>query len=582
MNRKQRRAALKQSPPGAGTRASDGDPVGQLFAQAVRSQQQNQFAEATRLYKRVLLLKPDHAEASNNLGCVLQAQGKLAEASARFAQSLALMPQLFEQFTGICATLVAVLPPIGEAMRKAIAAWPNRPTVDKLLGSAGLAAIAADPLLLRILRSVPVREIALERLLTALRLALLDTAAADNPASEAELAFACALAQQCFINEYVFATTPAEDAQIERLKAALATALASGATIAPLAVAAIAMVQPLHALPDARALLDRGWPAAVDDLLTQQLREPRQERELRAAIPRLTPIDDDISQRVRQQYEENPYPRWVDVAGGVEPVALDRHLHDMFPSAGLTPLASSEAIEVLVAGCGTGYHAIGTAQKYRGARVLAVDLSLSSLCYAKRKTPALLAERLTYAQADILKLASIGHSFDMIDASGVLHHMADPLAGWRIMLGLLKPGGLMHLGFYSELGRRNVVAARAVIAERGYAPTPADIRRCRQELLDTPLRSLTRFSDFFSTSECRDLLFHVQESRLSIPTIKDFIAGHALRFIGFEFDPATLQRYRALFANSGWSMSDLDRWHALETEYPDTFASMYNLWVQKT
>ena len=45
---------------------------------------------------------------------------------------------------------------------------------------------------------------------------------------------------------------------------------------------------------------------------------------------------------------------------------------------------------MLVAGCGTGWHAVGIAQKYHGARVLAVDLSLSSLCYAKRNTPAAL------------------------------------------------------------------------------------------------------------------------------------------------------------------------------------------------
>ena len=169
----------------------------------------------------------------------------------------------------------------------------------------------------------------------------------------------------------------------------------------------------------------------------------------------------------------------------------------------------------------------------------------------------------------------------MIDASGVLHHLADPLEGWRILLGLLRPGGFMHVGLYSELGRRDVVEARAVIAERGYVPTPVDIRRCRQDLLQTPLRSLTRFNDFFSTSECRDLLFHVQESRLGIPAIKAFIADQGLGFIGFEFDPAMLPRYRALFARNGWSMGDLDRWHAVETEFPDTFAGMYNLWVQK-
>lgn len=103
----------------------------------MRSQQQNQFPEAARLYKRLLALKPGHAEAHNNLGRVLRAQGKLNEASAHFAQALSLMPQLFDQFSGVCATLVAVLPPIGDAMRRASAAWPTRLTLEQLLGSAG-------------------------------------------------------------------------------------------------------------------------------------------------------------------------------------------------------------------------------------------------------------------------------------------------------------------------------------------------------------------------------------------------------------------------------------------------------------
>ena len=240
MNRKQRRAALKQSPPGARRHAHDSDPVGQLFAAAVRSQQQNQFPDATRLYKRLLALKPDHAEASNNLGCVLQAQGKLNEASQRFAQALALMPQLFDQFSGVCATLIAVLPPIGEAMRRTAAAWPTRLTVDQLFGSSGLAAIADDPLLLCMLQSVPARDVALERVLTSLRLSLLNAAVdGGSLVTEAVLAFCCALAKQCFINEYVFTTTPDEDAQVDRLKAALADALATGAAIAPIWPAAI-------------------------------------------------------------------------------------------------------------------------------------------------------------------------------------------------------------------------------------------------------------------------------------------------------------------------------------------------------
>jgi hypothetical protein len=77
-------------------------------------------------------------------------------------------------------------------------------------------------------------------------------------------------------------------------------------------------------------------------------------------------------------------------------------------------------------------------------------------------------------------------------------------------------------------------------------------------------------------------LFHVQEIRLTIPTIRDFIAANALRFIGFEFTPPALQQLRELFAANGWSMTDLDKWHAVETQYPNTFSDMYQLWVQKS
>ncbi len=244
-------------------------------------------------------------------------------------------------------------------------------------------------------------------------------------------------------------------------------------------------------------------------------------------------------------------------------------------------LGKTDALDVLVAGCGTGQFAIASAQKYLGARVLAVDLSLSSLCYAKRNTPAPLAAHIDYAQADILNLASIGRSFDIVDASGVLHHMADPFEAWRILLSLVRPGGFMHLGFYSETGRGDVVAAREFIARQGFGTTPAEIRRCRQELLKTPLASFSRFNDFFTTSECRDLIFHVQEARIDIPAIKTFIANQGVGFLGFEFDLAILQRYQAQFAAKGWSLTDLDRWHAFETENPSTFSGMYQFWIQK-
>jgi 2-polyprenyl-3-methyl-5-hydroxy-6-metoxy-1,4-benzoquinol methylase len=577
MNRKERRATLKQGPPGAARAADAGSQINKMFLDALAFERAGKLDDAARTYKRIVALNADHAEAHNNLARVLHAQGKTKEASVSYARALALMPQLFQQYSGIRETLVSLLPQLDEALRRQMAAWPKRSSVAGLFGESEFAAIADNPLLLIVLQSTPVRDVAFERLLTALRASLLHDATAGKPVADSVLGFACTLARQCFINEYVFATTPEEETKVDELKRALADGSPSA-----MQIAALAMYTPLHTLSAASALLERKWNPQIEAVLTQQLREPAQEQKLRDAIPHLTAIEDEVSKRVRQQYEENPYPRWVHAARQVAPMPIDHYLREQFPTAAFAPLGKTSALDMLIAGCGTGQVAIGSVQKHMGAQALAIDLSLSSLCYAKRKTPAELAARIDYSQADILKLGSIGRSFDVVDACGVLHHMADPLAGWRILLSLLRSGGLMHLAFYSDAGRADVAAARAFIAERKFDSTPVDIRRCRQELLATPLASVTRFTDFFTTSECRDLLFHVHESRVTIPVIRDFIRQNNLTFVGFEFDLPVLMRHRAQFAAAGWSLADLDRWQEVETKYPDTFSGMYQFWVQKT
>lgn len=575
MNRRERRAARRLGASAAAA-APAGDPVRALLAAAARAEAAGRGEEAVRCYRRLLARAPDHAEALNNLGCLLLAQGERAQASAAFARALALMPQLLDSFAPVCATLCAVLPPLSAMIARAQASWPRRPALAELLGGAGLEALAADPLFGFVLSATPVRDLGLERALTALRCALLNA-----PEDAAALEVAAALAMQCFVNDYVFATTEEEEAEAARLAAAVEEALGRQAELAPMTLARLAMYRPLGALAQAQALAARAFPRALKAVIAQQIGEPRAELALRAAIPRLTPITDAVSRRVRAQYEEHPYPRWAVPPGAVEPLALADYLGGLFPHAALAPLRPRDRLEVLVAGCGTGWQAIGLARRFKGAEVLAVDLSLASLAYARRRTPPALASRIAYAQADILALGGLGRSFDLVDASGVLHHMADPFAAWRILLALVRPGGFMHLGLYSARGRADIAAARAFIAARGFAPTAADLRRCREELLANGFTRLARINDFYALSECRDLLFHVAERHLSIPEIKEFIAAEGLAFLGFEFPAAAQAHYRALFARRGWAMDDLDRWHEIENEAPDTFSGMYHFWVQK-
>jgi hypothetical protein len=142
----------------------------------------------------------------------------------------------------------------------------------------------------------------------------------------------------------------------------------------------------------------------------------------------------------------------------------------------------------------------------------------------------------------------------------------------------------MHLGLYSRIARTHITAGRAFVVERGYAPTAEDIRRCRQDILeeadDPNLAKITRMSDFFTTSECRDLLFHVQEHCFTIPQIKNFLADHHLDFLGFKERPEVRGRYSQMFPDD-LPLANLDHWRVFETEHPDTFLGMYQFWVQK-
>jgi hypothetical protein len=127
------------------------------------------------------------------------------------------------------------------------------------------------------------------------------------------------------------------------------------------------------------------------------------------------------------------------------------------------------------------------------------------------------------------------------------------------------------------------VAARKLIAERGYPASCQGIRRCREDIVatnDPLLRPVMQFGDFFSTSECRDLLFHVQEHRTSLPEIKSFLAANGLTFAGFVPEVETFRAFTARFPERE-ALTDLDCWHDFEIGRPETFAAMYQFWARK-
>ncbi len=606
MNRRERRAAAKRGDGLAAPAFARSQPgsvgLAQLMAEARRHFQDGRLARAQDICHQIRAREPSHVDCLNLLGVIAQsadrqnvaikmfakaiaadefnpachyniassyqALGQRDEAASHFRAAIALgmSEKHIEGFILENPAVVAYLTQIGES-------WPQPAAASRVAALPDLAAIAHDLFLRCALESVALFGAALEVFLTHLRAALLRIAAASLAESRnvkddiAELL--CTLAIQCFINEFVFTQSEEETREVGALRDALIQNLAARRETPTMLLAAVAAYWPLHSLPNAELLLEMEWPASAAGLVRQQVREPLEEARDRNLISALTTVEDTVSLQVMQQYEENPYPRWTRSRRAL--IAASRQ-----------DIVQSDVREILIAGCGTGRHTLETAILFPAAQVLAIDVSRASLAYARRKTREEGLHNIEYAQADILKLEEIARKFDRIVSVGVLHHLDDPWAGWRVLLSLLKPDGVMRIGLYSETARQPVVAARALIAERGYRATAEDIRRFRQDLLHEKgerLMFLGAAVDFYCMSGCRDLLFNVMEHRVTIPQIKAFLDRHALGFLGFELAPMQIEAFQQQFP--GAALTDLDCWHAFEAANPDAFLNMYVFSVRR-
>ncbi|MBU6483741.1 MAG: methyltransferase domain-containing protein [Betaproteobacteria bacterium] len=472
-----------------------------------------------------------------------------------------------------------------QCIERAVASWPTALSKDELFGAEGLAALATDDLFRAVLENTPAADLDFEHFLALARRALLlDTLAPRSPdrADSSALRFCCAIARQCYINEYVYDCTAEENDGVASLRDAISKHLTEAKPVPGAWVAAFACYSPLFSLPDCQRLAAGMAEPPLAGLYSQQVGEILQELGHRADLQQLTPIDDATSRRVRSQYEEHPYPRWVRSPSIDGAVPFSAFLASELDVKSPRPARQIDNADVLIAGCGTGQQSIQTAQRFPAARILAVDLSAASLAYAKRKTREMRIVNIEYAQADILRLDSIGKTFDFIECVGVLHHLEDPMAGWRILRSLLRPGGVMHVGLYSALARRDIAAAQVQIVAQGYPSTTEGIRQFRRDLqlIDRwrPYRWLTGLEDFYDTSGCRDLLFHAKEHRFTIRQIEESLAELGLDFLKFNVDSVVQQRYALRFPGE-LARTDLNCWTQFEVENPNTFLGMYNFYA---
>jgi SAM-dependent methyltransferase len=582
--------------------------------------------EAIAAYRRAIELRPGYAAAHHNLAQALDSAARpmealkhhfqayrLARDRTDFAQSLALglrpvrlktagpavvegVVSLFaapdidrQDLMGVTASLIlardAMAAPVG------LAARPWREAAPKLKAwwrGADGRALAADPLFHGLLRETILAEERLESLAAALRRMYLECLSAGESLEigAGDHAVAASLASQGFAANFAAPESAEETKAVEELTWRLAReALVIDAEAAAELLLTLAMYRPLGSLSGAAeaARRTRRVTADLDEVLRRQIDEPAEERKLADAAQSMTAVEDPVSAAVRRQYEENPYPRWRSITRRpARPLA--EVVADLFPA--LDPASvPPPRHRILVAGCGTGRHALNVAFRYAECDILAVDLSRASLAYGMRRAHELGVDNIRFRQADILGLGALDERFDLIEASGVLHHMADPLKGWSVLMGLLRPGGFIKLGLYSAPARQSIHAARRFAAEGGFQPTAEGVRAARAAIralaADDPVRRVADELDFASVSGCRDLLFHVQETSFTLPQVEAAVAALGLKFLGFEaVEEGARLLYAKLFPGDR-ERASLDRWRQVEEQRPATFRTMYQFWCRR-
>lgn len=108
---------------------------------------------------------------------------------------------------------------------------------------------------------------------------------------------------------------------------------------------------------------------------------------------------------------------------------------------------------VLCAGCGTGEEAISLAKIYPHSKILAIDISNPSLAIAKKNAKKARVTNIVFQQQSILEdLPSLNKVFDFIYCAGVIHHLANPEKGFRILTDKLAKNGKIVIMLYNSYG----------------------------------------------------------------------------------------------------------------------------------
>ena len=252
--------------------------------------------------------------------------------------------------------------------------------------------------------------------------------------------------------------------------------------------------------------------------------------------------------RVREQYENYPYPRRnpKDELKRLQLTSLDQlPLINHYCFGGREGFGNAK---ILVAGGGTGDAAIYLAEQLRHTRssVTYLDISRASMKIAKKRAKFRKLKNINWVQGSLLDLPKSGlGKFRYINCTGVLHHLEDPTEGLKALKLVLENDGALGLMVYGKYGRTGIYQMQELM--RLVNKNEDDIQK-QIENTESVLKTLPETNWFKRGEELAvdhrkdgdigvyDLFLHSQDRAYSIPELHEWLDSCGMKFTGFSFE----------------------------------------------
>ncbi len=242
---------------------------------------------------------------------------------------------------------------------------------------------------------------------------------------------------------------------------------------------------------------------------------------------------------VSRQYSRYRYPRPIQDLEGLpdgtwhwfDPVHFHRIL---WPDREYKP-----DLDILIAGCGTNQAAV-FAFKNRAAKVVGVDVSQPSLDHQQYLKDKHGLWNLELQLLPIEELPTLGLDFDLIVSTGVLHHLADPLAGMKALAGCLRRDGAIGLTLYAKYGRTGVELLQSAFRDLGLRQDDASIHIVKETMsllpAEHPLRTYFKAEGDWELqydAAVVDTFLHGRDRSYSVDDCVDLVTSAGLVFQGW-------------------------------------------------